>query len=82
MTTTRWHYAPTPIGVPKALLDAFELLKAEAVLVGGSASTSLRWIPLNDQTTNGENVAGCQRATEHQFTYRWSVQCCMLLEWH
>lgn len=37
MTKTRWHYAPTPIGVPNALLDAFELLKAEAVLVGGSA---------------------------------------------
>lgn len=37
MTPIRWHYAPTPISVPKALLDAFELLKAEAVLVGGSA---------------------------------------------
>lgn len=37
MTGSRWHYAPTPICVPKALLDAFEMLKAEAVLVGGSA---------------------------------------------
>ncbi len=37
MTSRRWHYAPTPIGVPSALLDAFEQLKAEAVLVGGSA---------------------------------------------
>ena len=37
MTKSRWHYAPSPIGVPKALLDAFELLKADAVLVGGSA---------------------------------------------
>lgn len=37
MTPRRWHYAPTPIGVPSALLDAFEELKAEAVLVGGSA---------------------------------------------
>lgn len=37
MTTIRWHHAPTPIGVPKALLDTFELLEAEAVLVGGSA---------------------------------------------
>ena len=37
MTGPRWHYAPTPIAVPGALLDAFEQLKAEAVLVGGSA---------------------------------------------
>lgn len=37
MSGPRWHYAPTPIGVPSALLDAFEMLKAEAVLVGGSA---------------------------------------------
>lgn len=37
MTRSRWHYAPSPIGVPKALLDAFERLKADAVLVGGSA---------------------------------------------
>jgi len=37
MTRPRWHYAPSPIGVPAALLDAFQLLKAEAVLVGGSA---------------------------------------------
>jgi hypothetical protein len=37
VTRPRWHYAPTPIGVPADLLDAFELLKAEAVLVGGSA---------------------------------------------
>ena len=37
MNKRRWHYAPTPVGVPKALLDAFESLKAEAVLVGGSA---------------------------------------------
>ena len=37
MTKLRWHYAPSPIGIPKALLDAFELLKADAVLVGGSA---------------------------------------------
>ena len=37
MTQRRWHYAPSPILVPKALLDAFELLGAEAVLVGGSA---------------------------------------------
>jgi hypothetical protein len=37
VTKSRWHYAPSPIGVPKALLDAFELLKADAVLVGGSA---------------------------------------------
>jgi len=33
----RWHYAPTPIGIPSALLDAFERLKAEAMVVGGSA---------------------------------------------
>ena len=33
----RWHYAPVPIGVPSTLLDAFEQLKADAVLVGGSA---------------------------------------------
>ena len=37
MTQKRWHYAPSPILVPKALLDAFELLGADAVLVGGSA---------------------------------------------
>lgn len=37
MTPRRWHYAPSPILVPKALLDAFEQLRAEAVLVGGSA---------------------------------------------
>ncbi len=37
MTKPRWHYAPTPIAVPSALLDAFEALQAEAVLVGGSA---------------------------------------------
>lgn len=37
MTSRRWHYAPSPIGVPPALLDAFEQLNAEAVLVGGSA---------------------------------------------
>lgn len=37
MTQRRWHYAPSPILVPKALLDAFERLGAEAVLVGGSA---------------------------------------------
>ena len=37
MIARRWHYAPNPIQVPSALLDAFELLKAEAVLVGGSA---------------------------------------------
>lgn len=37
MTSPRWHYAPAPIGVPSALLNAFEQLKAEAVLVGGSA---------------------------------------------
>jgi hypothetical protein len=37
VTTQRWHYAPSPIFVPKALLDAFEQLRAEAVLVGGSA---------------------------------------------
>ena len=37
MIQRRWHYAPSPILVPKALLDAFEQLKAEAVLVGGSA---------------------------------------------
>jgi hypothetical protein len=37
MTGTRWHYAPSPIGVPGTLLDAFGQLQAEAVLVGGSA---------------------------------------------
>ncbi|MFZ1374995.1 MAG: hypothetical protein WAS25_00205 [Geothrix sp.] len=37
MTSRRWHYAPAPIGVPSALLNAFEQLKADAVLVGGSA---------------------------------------------
>lgn len=37
MTRRCWHYAPSPILVPKALLDAFEQLKADAVLVGGSA---------------------------------------------
>lgn len=34
----RWLYAPSPIGVPPALLDAFESLKADAVLVGGAAA--------------------------------------------
>jgi transcriptional regulator with XRE-family HTH domain len=29
MTGSRWHYAPSPIGVPGTLLDAFEQLKAE-----------------------------------------------------
>lgn len=37
MTRSRWHYAPSPIAVPKALLDAFERLEAHAVLVGGTA---------------------------------------------
>lgn len=37
MSGHRWHHAPTPIDIPSALLDAFERLKAEAVLVGGSA---------------------------------------------
>lgn len=37
MTRSRWHYAPSPISVPKALLDAFERLEANAVLVGGAA---------------------------------------------
>lgn len=37
MTSRRWHYAPTSIGVPSALLNAFEQLKADAALVGGAA---------------------------------------------
>jgi hypothetical protein len=32
-----WHYAPAPIAVPSRLLDVFERLHAEAVLVGGAA---------------------------------------------
>ncbi len=37
MTRARWHYAPSPISVPTALLDGFERLEAKAVLVGGAA---------------------------------------------
>ena len=37
MSGVRWRYAPYPIGVPGALVDAFETLHADAVLVGGAA---------------------------------------------
>lgn len=46
MSGLRWHYAPTPIGIPGTLLDAFDLLKSKAVLVGGSAVQV--WVGRND----------------------------------